>query len=206
MMLLQDNAVEHECIEVNTLAPVSERGKDFLTVNPDGFVPAIDDDGFHLIESGAILAYLCNSREISRMYPQHAQQRARVDRWMHWYHTGSRNATTKLLIPFLSGKSADILAAGREEVGRHVQHIERHLSAIQDDPSRTFLAGGSVSIADLLIITDLDQLQPAAFNLFDFQPYPAVRAWMAAVADAVPSYMQSMATVVAFADKLGRSM
>ena len=58
-----------------------------------------------------------------QMYPQHPQQRARVDRWMHWYHTGSRNATTKLLIPFLSGNSADILAAGREEVDWHVQVI-----------------------------------------------------------------------------------
>jgi hypothetical protein len=70
--------------------------------------------------STTILSKTPNSLQ---MYPQHAQQRARVDRWMHWYHTGSRNATTKLLIPFLSGKSADILAAGREEVGRHVQVI-----------------------------------------------------------------------------------
>lgn len=31
-----------------------------------------------------------------------------------------------------------------------------------------------------------------------------VRGWMAAVADAVPSYRQSMDAVVAFADKLGR--
>jgi hypothetical protein len=33
------------------------------------------------------------------------------------------------------------------------QYLERHLSAIQDDPSRAFLAGGCVTIADLLIIT-----------------------------------------------------
>ena len=95
-----------------------------------------------------------------------------------------------------------------------LQYLERHLSAIQDDPSRIFLAGGCVTIADLLIITGAqhptptpvvlsphtvifsqnsissrcksfcflicvailhDFAQTAAFNLFDFQPFPAVR-------------------------------
>jgi hypothetical protein len=103
------------------------------------------------------------------------------------------------------------------------QYLERHLASIQDDPSRTFLSGGCVTVSDLLVIagacipqpallppppssslllplphtslhlTELDQLQvpdvhvtataffsvpdifqAAAFNLFDFQPYPAV--------------------------------
>jgi hypothetical protein len=56
-----------------------------------------------------------------QMYPQHPQQRARVDRWMHWHHTASRCATTTLLVPFLSGESEALAAQGRAEVARHVQ-------------------------------------------------------------------------------------
>ena len=58
-----------------------------------------------------------------QMYPQHPQQRAQVDRWMHWYHTGARHATTKLLLPHLQGKGAEAVAAGKEEVSEHVKVV-----------------------------------------------------------------------------------
>jgi hypothetical protein len=114
-----------------------------------------------------------------QMYPQHPQQRSQVDRWMHWHHTASRRATTNLLIPFLVGKAAEVVADGREEVAQHVQvalragarcaafdpspqYLERHLSSIQDDPSRIFLAGGCVSISDLLVVTGACALPPTS--------------------------------------------
>lgn len=54
----------------------------FKAINPAGLVPAIEDDGFFLAESAAILAYLCDSRGLDAWYPKDLKTRARVNSWM----------------------------------------------------------------------------------------------------------------------------
>lgn len=52
----------------------------FLKVNPIGKVPAMEDDGFCLFESGAICKYLCEKAG-SDLYPKDLKQRAEVEQW-----------------------------------------------------------------------------------------------------------------------------
>ena len=55
--------------------------EDFLKLNPAGKVPVIQDDGFVLYESNAILKYLAATSE-SPLYPAGIKQRALIDQWM----------------------------------------------------------------------------------------------------------------------------
>jgi glutathione S-transferase len=64
------------------------RGADYLRRNPNGKVPMLEDDGFLLWESHAIVQYLANKTPGQQLYPVGIQARADVDRWLFWsaYH------------------------------------------------------------------------------------------------------------------------
>ena len=60
---------------------------DFLARNPNGLVPVIDDDGFVLYESNAIVRYLAARAGAEALWPADLRRRADVDRWMEWQST-----------------------------------------------------------------------------------------------------------------------
>src|SRR5436309_12921662 len=53
--MAEELGIAYETISVDLAAP---RDPAFLAVNPNGRLPAIDDDGFYLFESNAINLYL----------------------------------------------------------------------------------------------------------------------------------------------------
>jgi glutathione S-transferase len=79
----QDIAIETVIID---LFQGEHKGEAYLAVNPNGMVPAIDDDGFVLSESSAILKYLADKAG-SPTYPKDAQARARINEIMDWFNT-----------------------------------------------------------------------------------------------------------------------
>lgn len=61
---------------------------EYLAMNPNGLVPTIDDDGFILWESQAIVRYLARQHGLGTLCPADPRACADADRWMDW------NATT----------------------------------------------------------------------------------------------------------------
>lgn len=55
----------------------------YRAMNPNGRVPVIEDDGFVLWESNAIVRYLA-AQYAPALYPQAPAERALGDRWMDW--------------------------------------------------------------------------------------------------------------------------
>jgi glutathione S-transferase len=56
-------------------------------LNPNALVPAIDDDGFVLWESNAIVRYLAAKHGAGTLWHDDLQLRASADRWMDWQQT-----------------------------------------------------------------------------------------------------------------------
>jgi glutathione S-transferase len=77
-LLLAQLDISYEIIEVNILAGES-RTPEFLKINPNGRTPVLDDDGFVLAESNAILAYLARG---TRFLPEDRENWSRVFQWM----------------------------------------------------------------------------------------------------------------------------
>lgn len=59
----------------------------YLRLNPTGLIPTIEDDGFVLWESNAIVRYLAAKSDSHLLWPAKLQARADADRWMDWAST-----------------------------------------------------------------------------------------------------------------------
>lgn len=60
---------------------------EYRAMNPNGLVPTIDDDGFILWESHAIVRYLAHKHGRGKLWPDNLQTAASADRWMDWNNT-----------------------------------------------------------------------------------------------------------------------
>jgi glutathione S-transferase len=72
---------EHVPIEIGE---AGARTAEYLAVNPNGRLPAIEDDGFVLWESLAITLYLAKKHSTGRLYPADLQDEARTWQWSLW--------------------------------------------------------------------------------------------------------------------------
>ncbi len=145
----------------------------FLKINPIGKVPAMNDGGFCLFESGAIVKYLCDQGG-SSLYPKDLKQRAVVDQWADFanLHIGvnvskisyNRLFAVRMNIPV----SQESINDGEKFLGQNLPHIEKQLAAHQ------YLAGAQITLADLTLLASLD---PAELAGIDLSKYPRISAW-----------------------------
>jgi glutathione S-transferase len=56
----------------------------YRALNPMGQIPTLDDNGFILWESNAIVRYLADNYGGGQLWPQDRHARADADRWMDW--------------------------------------------------------------------------------------------------------------------------
>lgn len=159
-------------------------GEEYTKINPFQLVPAIDDDGFKLTESVAILKYLSDKYQVpDHWYPKNLQRRALVDRYMAWQHLnlrlfGSMVFRTQLIDPRMTNKPIN-----KEKLAEHQVHLDRCLNQIESIflPNSSFLAGDEISIADLLGICEL--MQPVTTGHNVFQGRPLLESWAKRVQD-----------------------
>jgi glutathione S-transferase len=64
----------------------------FLSLNPVGLVPVIDDDGAIVWESNTIVRYLATSRDRIDLLPTDPLQRAHTEMWMDWQASDFNNS------------------------------------------------------------------------------------------------------------------
>ena len=69
---------------------------EYLAINPTGLIPTIDDDGYVLWESNAIVRYLSAKHAHGTLYPEDLESRFRAERWMDWQTTAFNPAITPI--------------------------------------------------------------------------------------------------------------
>jgi glutathione S-transferase len=72
---------EHVPLEIGE---AGARKAEYLAINPNGRLPAIEDDGFVLWESLAITLYLAKKHSSGRLYPADPRDEARTWQWTLW--------------------------------------------------------------------------------------------------------------------------
>jgi glutathione S-transferase len=145
------------------------RTPEFLARNPNGRTPVIDDDGFVLAESNAILAYLARG---SRLLTDDRRLEALVLQWLFFeqYSHEPYIATSRFwLLHKPDGPERRAALAARRDGGLAALGVmEQHLA------SRRFFVG-DYSIADIALFAYTHVAHEGGFALDDF---PHVRAWL----------------------------
>jgi glutathione S-transferase len=161
----------YENIPVNTTG--DNKKAEFLAINPNGRVPAIEDDGFRLFESFAITLYLAKRHGAGTLYPASLQDEALCWQWTLW----GVSEIEKSLIEFVANryvfppeKRDEKLACEAEaKLPRPLGVLDAHLAG------REYLLGGGFTIADLNVAS---LLYTAWFNKADLSRWPHVKAWL----------------------------
>jgi glutathione S-transferase len=117
----------------------------YLAMNPNGLVPVIDDGGFVLYESNAIVRYLARDAGI---FPSGARERADVDRWMEWQSTGFTPAMgpafMQLVRTAADKRDAAVVEASRAKSEKHAAVLDAHLA------DRRYIAADRFTVADIV--------------------------------------------------------
>lgn len=126
------------------------RQPQFLKLNPNHKVPVLDDDGFVLWESQAIMQYLCDLTPGQRLYPGAIRARADVNRWLFWSAQHFGPAVAILNWEHWVKGRLGLGGADPDEVKRG-EALVREFAAILDThlAGREWICAGGLSLADL---------------------------------------------------------
>ncbi|TDU28655.1 glutathione S-transferase [Panacagrimonas perspica] len=166
---LVEKNIPHEKIVVDMQAG-EHRKPEYRKRNPYGRVPALEEDGFMLYESSAILNYLEATHPTPALVPADVRGRALVDMHMKLCDLQMTRQTGTIIFPkrFLPKDrwiEAD-MAKAREEIEKHLAILESDLGGAE------YLVGGRYSLADIAYIPFLEFLP-----LMEITPPPGIAAW-----------------------------
>jgi glutathione S-transferase len=151
------------------------RSPEYLAKNPNGRIPTIEDDGFVLWESPAILKYLAAKRPERGLAPSDAAAQAQIDQWLFWWAADPEAAFSRLIWerrvkPFLGkgGNDPNIIADAQASLDRFLPVLDRQLAG------KDYVLG-PLSIVDFAIAPVLDIM--SLVNV-DLGPYANITAWL----------------------------
>ncbi len=146
---------------------------DYLSVNPQGLVPALEDDGRVLIQSLAIIEYLDETHPDPPLLPQNAADRARVralaDIVACDIHPINNLRVLRYLIHELGRSEGDIAGWYNHWIAAGFTALEPLLA---DDPrTGAFCHGDRPGLADIVLVP---QIVNAERYQLDMAPYPTI--------------------------------
>jgi len=152
------------------MAARRHREQPYLSLNPYGRVPTLEEDGFVLFESTAILNYLEATRPRPPLVPADARARALVDMHMKLCDIQfTRHAGTiifpKRFLPKERWNTAAI-ADAKAEIEKHFAILDKQLA------DKTYLVAEQFSLAEVCYAPFLEFLP-----LMEIGPPRAVAAW-----------------------------
>lgn len=120
----------------------------YIARNPNRVVPTIEDDGFVMWESSAILLYLATAYGRGTLEPEDPRERGEAYRWMIWQDTTLRPRLLPLnhswiIVENPMHRHLDELEEKRKAMLPVWTILEKHLAG------RDYIAGRSFSMGDI---------------------------------------------------------
>lgn len=145
---------------------------DYLKVNPNGRIPALQDGDFTLFESLAINTYLVKKYGAnSGLQPKTIEDDARATQWSLWAMTEVEKPLVTVLLNDVGMMPADAATIEKctKDLQRPFKVLEGHLQG------RDYILGSAFSLADLNVASVLTWLRGTKL---DMSAYPKLMEWL----------------------------
>lgn len=166
-IVLRELAIAFELVKVDNRSKLTADGHDFRSINPKGYVAALElDDGQILTEGPAIVQYLADLKPESKLAPPAGSwERVRLQEWLNFI-TSEIHAGSALL--FNTSLPDNVLTIFREKLFRRFDYLQTSLT------DKAFLMGTSFGVADAYLYTVLGWFK--FFNI-ELARWPALVAY-----------------------------
>jgi glutathione S-transferase len=167
-LLLAHLGIPCEIIELDILKGES-RTPEFLKINPNGRTPVLDDNGFTLAESNAILAYLARG---TRYLPDERKAFGLIFQWLFFeqYSHEPYIATSRFWLQHKPDSAERTALLASKSVGGSAA-----LKVMEDHLAKNDFFVGNYSIADIALFAYTHVAHEGGFPLDDFSK---IRAWI----------------------------
>ena len=166
-LLLSLLKVEYEIVPVNLLEG-EHKQEPFLSLNPKGEVPVLEDGDFLLADSQAILVYLAEKLDRTDWYPEDARLRAEIQSWFSFAVAEITRGPeyARLAKLFNIDVDYDATVVKSEQA---LRLLNNHLA------EREWLVGDKPTIADVAMFPYVALSGDGEISL---EPYTHVQAWL----------------------------
>ncbi|ABS63619.1 Glutathione S-transferase domain [Parvibaculum lavamentivorans DS-1] len=185
--LCEELGIPYELKTLN-FAPADLQSEAYLAIHPLGKVPAVDEDGLILNESGAITQYLLAKHGNGRLEPKHGTPEHA--QFLHWFHFAEAtfmgplgNIAQHAFIRPEADRIPQIALEGQQNAKKMLDVLEKELS---DKP---YVCGAEFSAADIMLGYDL--LLCKLFGLLT-PDHPKVSAYFARLSER-PAFQKATA-------------
>jgi glutathione S-transferase len=169
---LAEKGLQYEKVTVD-ITKGEQKKPEFLAVNPNGKVPALQDDGTNLYESSIIMEYLNDKYPKPPLLPADPGQRARARVLLHYADNPFDSACAAIVgeVFFKPKGQADqtAIAKAQQDVTMCFERLERELG------NNEYLAG-SFSLADISFASWAPLFGPLQIEVP--ANCPRVKAWL----------------------------
>jgi len=162
-IMLHEVGADFTLVAVDTDAGKTEGGRDYRTINPNGYVPALETDGGDVLTEGAaILQFIADTHAAQSFSPaQGSIERARLQQFLNY----AAAELHKAWAPLFSVGSTDVQQqAARATVMQAFDYLETVFS-----DGRAYLVGHQFSVADAYMFV---LVYWSHFKGIDLAPWP----------------------------------
>jgi glutathione S-transferase len=173
-IVAQEAGIPVSLVQVDLGKKQTADGRDFLAINPKGYVPALElDDGQILTEGTAIMQYLADRSPASGLAPANGTlDRTRVQEWLGYINSELHKSYGPLFNP----------KTGPDQRQERIDYLIRRFALVDKTlAGRSYLTGETFTVADayLFVIANwanVVKLDLSAYpNLLAFQQRVSAR-------------------------------
>ncbi|XDV21416.1 hypothetical protein PO909_026516 [Leuciscus waleckii] len=179
LIFLKDNKIPHT-VESIAIQKGQHKTPEFIKLNPMQKLPVLEDNGFVLTESDAILKYLATAYNVpDHWYPKPPEKRARVDEYTAWHHENTHMHISSVflhefLLPRMGLPNPEMLEKALSDLDGTLDKLENMFLKRQ-----AFLCSDDISLADLLAVCEL--MQPLCGGRDILKNRPKLLSWRSRV-------------------------